>query len=328
MARPLRIEYEGAWYHVMNRGAGYQNIFFNDEDKILFLNLLSEINSRYCIEIHSYCLMSNHYHLLLRTPMANLGRAMRHLDGIYTQRFNKRTGTDGPLFRGRYRSILVESDRYLLLLSRYIHLNPVQAKIVSNPEFFIWSSYPAFLNMVPRPLWLYCDEILNQMSKKSKEIIYQQFIDEGIDQETLKFLQEKKRSCIFGSESFIKQITKDYLIKKPIDREISELKKLCRAQIITITDVVQVVANYFAISEQEVFKCTNVKNKMFKKIAIYLAVARTQAKLVEVGLAFGLSYTSISKIYSQIRKNIEVDLKDNISDDVNHIIEVLSTFKT
>ena len=97
--------------------------------RIVFLNLLSEIHRRYRVEIHCYCLMDNHYHLLIRTPLANLSRAMRHLDGIYTQRFNRQTRTDGPLFRGRYKSILVECDNYLLQLSRYIHLNPVQAKI-------------------------------------------------------------------------------------------------------------------------------------------------------------------------------------------------------
>jgi putative transposase len=130
MVRPLRIEYPGAWYHVMNRGASRQKIFHNFNDFQLFLDLLSETSVRYQIQIHTYCLMSNHYHLLIHTPYANLGKAMRHLDGLYTVRHNRSFGKDGPLFRGRYKAILIEADNYLLHLSRYIHLNPVEAKIV------------------------------------------------------------------------------------------------------------------------------------------------------------------------------------------------------
>lgn len=109
MARPLRIEYAGAWYHVMNRGASHQKIYHNDHHRLIFLGLLQKIQLRYGIELHAYCLMGNHYHLLLRTPMANLGRAMRHLDGVYTQRYNINTNKDGPLFRGRYKACLIEA---------------------------------------------------------------------------------------------------------------------------------------------------------------------------------------------------------------------------
>src|SRR5438105_9383616 len=108
MARPLRIEYENAWYHVMNRGARSQSIFKNDSHRELFLALLQEIQQRFEVELHAYCLMSNHYHLLIRTPRANLGRAMRHLDGVYTQLYNKSLFIDGPLFRGRYKSCLID----------------------------------------------------------------------------------------------------------------------------------------------------------------------------------------------------------------------------
>ena len=124
MSRALRIEYEGAWYHIMNRGAGKQIIFHNETHYNLFLKLLSEIHNRYRIEVHAYCLMNNHYHLLIRTPLANLSRAMRHINGVYSQRYNGLQKTDGPLFRGRFKSIIIDSENYLLRLSRYIHLNP------------------------------------------------------------------------------------------------------------------------------------------------------------------------------------------------------------
>jgi putative transposase len=127
MSRPLRIQFPGAWYHVMNRGANKQITFQDDNDRKDFLGLLKAIHYRYKIEVHAYCLMNNHYHLMLRINSANLSQAMRHLNGVYTQRYNCRHNIDGPLFRGRYKSILVDAENYLLRLSRYIHLNPVSA---------------------------------------------------------------------------------------------------------------------------------------------------------------------------------------------------------
>ena len=130
MARPLRIQYPNAFYHVMNRGLGRQRIFLNDDDYSVFLETLKE-SSRYCnVRIVSYCFMSNHYHLLVQTPSANLNRMMRHLNGVYTQRFNKMHRSDGPLFRGRYKAILVQEDEYLTHLIRYIHLNPITADLL------------------------------------------------------------------------------------------------------------------------------------------------------------------------------------------------------
>lgn len=153
MARPLRIEYEGALYHVMNRGIDHKNIFLNDFHRELFIILLEEISIKFYAEIMCYCLMDNHYHLLLRTPLPNLSRIMRHLDGIYTRRFNIIQGRDGPIFRGRYKAILIDEESYLLQVSRYIHLNPVEAKIVKNAFDYTWSSYNAFINENTKPFW-------------------------------------------------------------------------------------------------------------------------------------------------------------------------------
>ena len=113
MSHLLRIQFPDAWYHVMNRGGNYRNIYANDTDRKVFINLLSEISKEFKIEIHSYCLMDNHYHLLVRTPLGNLGRAMRHLGGVYTQRYNRMNEIDGHLFRGRYKAILIEDSDYL-----------------------------------------------------------------------------------------------------------------------------------------------------------------------------------------------------------------------
>ena len=125
MSRPLRIEYPDAWYHVMNRGRRGEEIFSTSEDFATFIKLLQEGAEQWNIRISAYCLLSNHYHLLIQTPLGNLARFMRHINGVYTQRYNRIHKCDGQLFRGRYKAILVEEDRYLLELVRYIHHNPL-----------------------------------------------------------------------------------------------------------------------------------------------------------------------------------------------------------
>ncbi len=130
MSRPIRIAYPGAWYHVMNRGRRAENIYLDKLDYKAFAELLQEISEAWHIWIAAYCLMPNHYHMLVQTPDGNISRAMRHINGVYTQRFNRRHRLDGQLFRGRYKSILVNGDSYLLQLVRYIHRNPLKAGMV------------------------------------------------------------------------------------------------------------------------------------------------------------------------------------------------------
>ena len=145
MSRPLRIEYPGAWYHVMNRGRRAENIFSGKEDYYRFLELLKESSEMWNVRIAAYCLMPNHYHMLIQTADANLSRFMRHVNGVYTQRFNRFHGYDGQLFRGRYKCILVDEDAYLLQLVRYIHRNPLEAGIVDKLDRYEWSSHKGYI---------------------------------------------------------------------------------------------------------------------------------------------------------------------------------------
>ncbi len=203
MPRPLRFEYENAYYHVMNRGAGRRAIFQGDEYYEAFLQVLGEAHRRFGIQIHSYCLMSNHYHLLVKTPEGNLGRAMRHINGVYTQRHNRLRKTDGPLFRGRYKATLVESDRYQLQLSRYIHCNPLKAKSVASLENYRWSSYPTYLGEKPAPVWLYRDEVYAQLGVKHKlKEKYHAFVEQGVDKELAAFYRKKNQAPYLGSDEF------------------------------------------------------------------------------------------------------------------------------
>jgi putative transposase len=146
MTRPLRIQYPDVWYHIMNRGRSRTKIFASPEDYLAFIDLLKEATSLWKVRIAAYCLMSNHYHLLLQTPEANLSRCMRHINGIYTQYFNRTYKNDGPLFRGRYKSIVIDQDSYLLELVRYIHANPWSAGLVKHLEDYRWSSHRAYIS--------------------------------------------------------------------------------------------------------------------------------------------------------------------------------------
>lgn len=163
MARPLRIQFNGAWYHVMNRGASRKNIFFNDKHRFHFLELLNQTSKIYGVEIHAYCLMINHYHLAIRTPNGNLSEAMRHFNSCYTQYVNRSMKKDGALFRGRYKAIVISHEGYLLRLSRYIHLNPLQAKLVKNLSDYRWSSFRAFIGKKSELECLKKDEVLKRV---------------------------------------------------------------------------------------------------------------------------------------------------------------------
>jgi len=154
MSRPLRVEFPGALYHLTARGNNKDEIFLNDDDRLCFLELFGQEIEQQRWICYAYCLMDNHYHLLVETPEGNLVNGMRRLNGRYTQTFNRRHGHVGHVFQGRYKSILVEKDAYLFELSRYIVLNPVRAGMVEVPEAYAWSSYQSAVGLTDSPAWL------------------------------------------------------------------------------------------------------------------------------------------------------------------------------
>ena len=178
MARPLRIEFDGAVYHITSRGNSRDDIFLNDEDRKIFLDVVALVVDRFKWKCHAYCLMSNHYHLMIETPQANLSRGMRQLNGVYTQRFNRSHGHVGHLFQGRFKSIVVDKESYLLELSRYIVRNPVAANMVGEAADWPWSSYNATAGQASSPAWLETQWLLSQFSstKKQAERAYINFV--------------------------------------------------------------------------------------------------------------------------------------------------------
>jgi REP element-mobilizing transposase RayT len=182
MARPLRIEFPGAIYHITSRGNARQPIFKDDKDREVFLEVLEGVVVRYKWLCHAYCLMDNHYHLLIETPEGNLSRGMRQLNGIYTQRFNRKHTMVGHVFQGRFKAILVDKENYLLELCRYVVLNPVRAGMVKTPGKYNWSSYGATAGTVKSPSFLTTDWILSQFGhrRRQAENVYKSFVQDGV----------------------------------------------------------------------------------------------------------------------------------------------------
>ena len=204
MPRPLRLEYEGAFHHVMNRGRNRQPIFHERDYFEVFLEMLKEASERYDAIIHAYCLMTNHYHLLIETPKANLSQIMQHINGKYTQWHNRKHAKDGTLFRGRYKSVLVDEDSYLLQLTRYIHRNPleVKRKMIEQLEDHQWSSYPAFIGKVKAPPWLFRDKTYQMLGQRQKYRGYQQYVELGIDEDIKRFYSKGNILGVLGSKEF------------------------------------------------------------------------------------------------------------------------------
>lgn len=219
MARPLRIEYPGAMYHLTSRGNARAAIFCDDADRLEFLGVLGNIVEQYNWCCHSYCLMDNHYHVLVETPDANLSAGMRQLGGIYTQKFNRRHNQVGHVFQGRYKSILVEKHNYLLELCRYIVLNPVRARLVASPADYSWSSYGATAGLTNKVSFLCTDWILSQFgnNRETAQDQYRDFVMAGIGKESP--WRNLRGQSILGGEDFLEKLS-PYLEGKSGEKEI------------------------------------------------------------------------------------------------------------
>ena len=208
MARPLRIEYPGALYHVTSRGNGRADIFLDDQDRLTFLDILGDAAGRFGWRCHAYCLMDNHYHLLIETPEANLSRGMRHVNGVYTQRFNRAHELVGHVFQGRFKAILVEREAYLLELSRYVVLNPVRAGLVRSAKDWRWSSYRATAGLKKGPNFLHTKWILGQFGKGDRgRTEYRRFITAGKGASPWEDLRQQ---IYMGGSNFIERVVAEY----------------------------------------------------------------------------------------------------------------------
>lgn len=225
MARPLRLEYPGACYHITSRGNAKQPIFRDDADREAFLRILAGTIEQFKWELFAYCLMGNHHHLLLATPQPNLSRGMRQLNGLYTQRFNRRHGRVGHLFQGRFAAILVERETYLLELVRYVALNPVRAGIVSVPEDWRWSSHRSHAAMAAAPTWLQIEAILERFGGDGVEapLHYRRFVADGLGRPGP--WSKLRGQVLLGSELFAERF-RALLAERPVSLEVPRADRL------------------------------------------------------------------------------------------------------
>jgi putative transposase len=203
MARPLRLALPGGVYHIISRGNDRQIVFPADRDRELFLDVLAHTVERYGWLCHTYCLMGNHYHLLLETPRPNLSLGMRQLNGLYARRFNVRQGRCGHLFQARFRSILVEKESHLLTTSRYIVLNPVRAGLCAGPDEWRWSSYHALAGTGPREPFVFTGFILGHFAKtrRAAQAAYRAFVAAALDEA----LEKSVRGERLGTDEFLRE---------------------------------------------------------------------------------------------------------------------------
>jgi REP element-mobilizing transposase RayT len=296
MARPLRIEYPGAFYHVTSRGNEQKDVFKSHKDREKFLSYLESASERYGAAIHAWCLMSNHYHLLLETPSGNLSQIMRHINGAYTTYFNIKRKRAGHLFQGRYKAILVEADAYAAELSRYIHLNPVRAGMVARPEEYRWSSYQGYLGQIQAPEWLKRYLILGSFDRNVTEAEhkYRSFVEDLLTRDYDSPLKGVVASTVLGSRGFVEEITGSHLKGTSFDRSVPAVRKLTTRPMLE-----EIVTNVNTLlGEGEEFR---------RSVSIYCCQNFSGAKLKEIGAYFGISDAAVSQTSRRLVLKAEQD---------------------
>jgi putative transposase len=307
MSRPLRIEYAGAWYHVMNRGRRAEKIFTEKKDYELFLELLKESSELFNIKVAAYCMMPNHYHLLLHTPDGNLSRCMRQINGVYTQRFNRAHRYDGQLFRGRYKSILVEAENYLLELLRYIHKNPLQAGLCHNLGDYEWSSHKGYMSDAKKWDWLYKNFILSLLAKELKDSrrAYKKYMaEEGKEEITLIFKKAKFPS-VLGGEEFVYWV-KNRFFEKKAHIEVPDSKSLAPDKEM----IQQFISKTYGVTKKELLKSKRGYFNEPRAVAIYLARVIRNDGLIDICRDYNLKkYSSASSVVEGVKQRLSKDQK-------------------
>lgn len=278
MTRPLRIEYPGAVYHVTVRGNARMPVFENDGDRAGFLKLIEEAVNRFNWRCYAYCLMGNHYHLLVETVDGNLSLGMRHINGVYTQQFNRCHHRAGHLFQGRFKSIIVDRDAYLLELCRYVVLNPVRAGMVERPEEYVWSSYGATVGVSRGSGFLAVDWILSQFADETGEARkrYMEFVMAGIGGGQV--WAELKSQCVLGGKKFL-EIIEPALKDKSLLKEIPKCQRL-----ISRPSLDELLSAHGTLEK-------GTRDELLKKAHLEYGYSFS-----EIGRYIGLHYATISRI--------------------------------
>lgn len=305
MARPLRVEYPGAFYHVINRGNAGENLFKGIRDREKFLEYLETAIERFSLKIYTYCLMTNHFHVLLETRLSNLSQAIQWVNVSYAGYFNRKYQRNGHLFQGRFKSILVDADEYLKQLSRYIHLNPVRANLVEHPDEYKWSSYSTITGKTKEPAWLESAWLLSQFGTKRKQAItnYKKFVEEANTKDLKNPAKDLSGGFILGSPDFVIWIKETFLSTRSDENEIPQLRELKPR--INIDQIVEAVCREFNCEIETILQKGRKRN-VARDVAIYLVRVLSGEKGKNIGEYFGnISGAAITRRYNCLVKQIE-----------------------
>ena len=304
MARPLRIEYPDAWYHVMNRGRRGEDIFADEQDYTMFTKLLTETSEMWNIRVAAYCLLPNHYHMLVQTPDANISRSMRHLNGVYTQRYNNRHQCDGQLFRGRYKSILIDTDSYLLQAVRYIHRNPLKAGLTDKLDAYPWSSHKGYISVAKKWEWLHKNHVFSMLSKNRKDWLryYRRWVSVDTDDEVSQKINGAKWPVCLGPQAFVDRIKEQYG-KGEIKRDVPKSRELLPDRI----RIIEEVCSAYDTTEGEILTMHRGKRNEARNAAIYIMRKVRRETLKEIGLQFEID--NDSTVIDRVKKKLENDKK-------------------
>jgi len=295
MARPLRVEFSGAVYYLTARGNARQAIYADDEDRQRFLGLLGREVEQQGWRCYAYCLMNNHYHLLIETPEANLVAGMRRLNGAYTQGFNRRHQRVGHLFQGRYKSIVVERDSYLKELCRYIVLNPVRAGLVEAPQEWRWSSYTETARAGARPAWLKVEEVWGLFSEREDQarVAYRRFVGQGMKSPSP--WRELRGQVWLGGKEFLARVER--LAQGQATAAVSRLQR--QAARPTAEEILAAVATAYGLAPAAV---VDRSHQPAFRAAVYLLRRVCNLPLKEVARRAGVSPPRVSQIQRQVEQ--------------------------
>ena len=305
MARAWRIEFDGALYHVLSRGNEQQAIFRDDQDRTRFIETVGEMAERYDMDIFAYVLMGNHYHLLLKTNRSNLSKGMQWLGLAYTRRFNNRHFRSGHLFQGRFKSIIVENDAYLVRLSCYIHRNPLRANMVERLAEYRWSSYPIYAYGHQGPEWLKTDMILSQFSGPNAHQAYREKVQRYSEEEK-RLLEDLKHGIILGTAEFVKKLRDAFLPDSP-QKEIPQCRKIQKD--VDPSDLIHKAATMLNV---DMLFCQQSKRipkeiKVNRDLLVFCIWKTGLLANKKIGALFGVSYSSISHIVKSVQTKLGTD---------------------
>jgi REP element-mobilizing transposase RayT len=304
MARQLRVEFEGAFYHITSRGNLGEKIFFKEGDKKKFLEMLKRTKDRYGYLLHAYALMDNHYHLLIETPKANISQIMQNINTSHTVYINKKYQRSGHLFQGRFKGIIVDKDAYLVTLSRYIHLNPVRANIVERPEKSRWTSYRSYINGKAGDELVSREDTLRCFSERKGDALkaHKMFVESGIRGVSNPF-EDLESGLVLGREAFIEKIMNS-LDNVNADDELPQIRRLRKD--VPSEKIIGYCCSYYGKTEKELIK--RGKEKSERQVAIYLMKALSDKKTNrEIGNFFGIKGPAVSVSVKAIEERTRKD---------------------